>query len=275
MARKHDDQQQQQSLQQHVPQQPELPDHPSDPQPEASLLNMPVEVLELIATKLDSRGLKSMRATCRTLCNGSIKEFDQRHTSSEVAIIATNETTSMRQLTVTVRSPGLAKTQSTMTQLLALHDRFSVEDYSKGTIKASHTITSNPDAFTLLQVKNYRQWHGYKLTPWIFERVANLPSPATKLRRLVIEKAMLDGEALIKIFETHKHHLRCVVLRKVILTNVIGCVRALCRTETRRLELEELRIGERVGKKVSYLYFSGRHAAFPEFIEAMKNWEGL
>lgn len=263
---------QQNSLLQHVPQ--EDP-HADASQSGASLPSLPVEILEMIATEVDNDGLKSIRATCRALCNGSTKEFDQRHTYSEVEIIVTHDHPNMRKLIVTLRSPDLVKTQAVMAELLALHDPLYVEDDSKGTIRASHAITSNPDAFTLQQVKNYRQWHGYALAPLIFERIADLPPQATRLRRLVIENALLEGNALIEILETHKHHLRHATLRKVIITDVVGCARALCRTETRRLEVEDLKIGERVGKEVYFTYFTRRHGAFLGFIETMKDWEAL
>lgn len=263
---------QQHSLLQHVSQ---VDHHTDASQSEASLPSLPVEILETIATEVDNDGLKSMRATCRALCNGSTKEFDQRHTSSEIEIVVTRETPNMRKVIVTLRSPDLVKAQPAMAELLVLHDPLYVEDDSKGTIKPSHTITLNPDAFTLQQVKNYRQWHGYVLAPLIFGRIADLPPQATRLRRLVIENALLEGDALIEILETHKHHLRCVTLRKVIIMDPIGFARALCRTETRRLEVEDLKIGERVGKEVYFTYFTRHHGAFPEFIETIRDWEAL
>lgn len=269
---KHNDQQH--SLQQNALQQ----GHATDvTQSEASLLDLPVEILEMIVTELDNNGLKSMRATCRTLCNGSTKEFYRRHTSSEVQILATRDTFNMRKLTVTLRSPSLTKAQATMARLLVLHDPLYAEDANdpEGPIKASHSTTSNPDAFTLLQVKNYRQWHGYGLAPLIFERVADQPPQTTNLRRITIEGAHLDGDALIDILETHKHFLRCVTLRKVVLTDFIECVQALCRTETQRFEFEGFKIGERVGKEVYTTYFTRRHDAFPEFMLTMRGWNLL
>jgi hypothetical protein len=262
---KHDDRQ-------HNPQRHVL-EHlrPDDSQPEASLFNLPVEILEMIATDLDNDELRSMRATCRALCNGSTNEFDRRHTSSEVQILVTRDTLNMRKLTVLLRSPYLVKAQAAMARLLVLHDPLYVDKRHPGKTLASNTVTSYPDVWTFLQQKNYRQNHGHALAPLIFERVADLPPQTTNLSCLVIEGADLDGDALIDMLKTHKHSLRNLALRKIILTKFIDCMRALCRTETRRLEAEELMVRDKLGYEE---YFTQDHAAFPRFKRTMRSkWE--
>ena len=267
---KHDDQHH--DLQQHVFQQHH---HAGTSQSEASLPKLPVEVLEMIATKLSDSGLGSMRATCRDLYNGSTYEFAERHTFSKVEILATRGTTGisgMRKLTVTLRSPKLVKAQAGMAEILVLHDPLYTDENHPGKTLVSNTVTSNPDAWTFLQQKKYRQWHGYALAPLIFERIADLPPQTTNLRRLIIDGAHLDGDAMIEILETHKHSLRVVALRKVILTRIIDCVRALCRTETRRFEFEKLVTRGSFGH---LLDFSWGHYEFRKFIETMEEWERL
>lgn len=169
MALKHN---KQQSLQQHVLQQ----HHGTvDSQSEGSILKLPVEILDMIATKLDDYGLKSMRSTCRHLRIGTFYEFAERSTSSHVEIVTTNGKIAMRKLTVTLRSPNLVKAKAAMTQLLALHDPLYANEIHPEKTLVSNTVTSNPNAWTFQQQKNYRQAHEHCLAPLIFARVAYLP----------------------------------------------------------------------------------------------------
>ena len=157
-----------------------------------------------------------------------------------------------------------------MAQLLVLHDPLYEDEMHSGKTLVS-TVTSNTAAFTLRQVKNYRQWHGSAFAPLLFERIADLPPHTTNLRHLVIEGAKLDGDALVDIFETHKHSLREVTLRKVILTKLISCLRALCHTETRRLELEGPQFCDRLGFE---LYVTTYQETFPKFKHMMsREWK--
>lgn len=87
----------------------------------------------------------------------------------------------------------------------------------------------------------------FDLAPLISERIALLLPQDTDLRRLVIAGAKLDGDALIDIFETHKHHLRYVSFRQVCLTKLTRCVRARCRTVAQRLEIYYLETGNELG----------------------------
>jgi hypothetical protein len=246
---------------------------------QASLPRMATEILGMIASKLDDHGLASMRVTCRDLLQGSTYEFAQRHTSSRIEILCTRDSDSMRKLTVTLRSSNLIKARATMAEILELHDPKYTEDsvspwlWVKSTVAKkfipSHTVTSNPDAFTLLQVKNYRQNHGFCLAPLIFGRIAFLlPAQTTNLRRLVIDNARMDGDALIDVFETHKHQLRHMTLRQVTITKFIKCFQALCRTEAQRFEVDRLATRDDLGRG-SYRYFSRVHDAFPYFLRTM------
>jgi hypothetical protein len=265
MALKHN---KQQSLQQHVLQQ----HHGTvDSQSEGSILKLPVEILDMIATKLDDYGLKSMRSTCRHLRIGTFYEFAERSTSSHVEIVTTNGKIAMRKLTVTLRSPNLVKAKAAMTQLLALHDPLYANEIHPEKTLVSNTVTSNPNAWTFQQQKNYKQAHEYCLAPLIFARVAYLPPQTTNLRRLVIEGADLDGDGLLEVLITHKHHLRRVVLRKVTITKFINCVLALCRSKTQNFEFEDLEVRDTQGRD-SLVTRDLR--VFPKFKRLMRlEWE--
>jgi hypothetical protein len=202
----------QHSLQQNVRQEHY---HIGASQSEACLPKLPVEILEMITTKLDNYGLKSIRATCRHLYIGSTYEFAERHTSSNVGIITANGGTVMRKLTITLRSPNPAKAQTTMTELLALQDPLHADEKQPERTVVSNTVTFNPGAWEFLQQKNYRQNHGHTLAALIFKRIAVLPPQTTNLRRLLAEGADLNGDDLLKAPppprdspQSHSHKIR-------------------------------------------------------------------
>ena len=132
-------------------------------------------------------------------------------------------------------------------------------------------IASTPDAWTSQQQKNYRHTHEYCLAPLIFARVAYLPALPTNLRRLVIEGANLDGDDLLEVLITHKHHLHRVTLRKVTITKFIDCELALCRAKTQRFEFEDLKVHDTKGRD-SLVTRDPR--VFPKFKRLMRlEWE--
>jgi hypothetical protein len=177
----------------------------------------------------------------------------------------------MRKLTITLRSPNLIKAQTTMTELLALHDPLRADEKQPERTVVSNTVTFNPGAWEFLQQKNYRQNHGHTLAPLIFKRIATLPPQTTNLRRLLVEGADLNGDDLLKVLGTHRHHLRRVTLRKVILTKFIICVRAVSRTETRRFEFEDLKVRDTQGREQ---WLTKDLASFPQFKYQMHyEWE--
>jgi len=258
----------QHGLQQHVLQERH---HTGASQSEAYLPKLPVEILEMITAKLDNYGLKSIRATCRHLYIGSIYEFTERHTSSNVGIMTTNGGTVMRKLTVTLRSPNPVKAQTTMTEFLALHDPLRADEKQPERTVVSNTVTFNPSAWEYLQQKNYRQNHGHTLAPLIFKRIAILPPQTTNLRRLIIEGANLNGDDLLKVLGTHRHHLRRVTLCKVTLTKFVICVRAVSRVETQRFEFEDLKVRDTWGREQCV---TKDRVSFPQFKYQMSlEWE--
>jgi len=253
---------------------------------EASLSELPAEILNIVAINLNNRGLQSMRGTCRKLCAGSAFEFHQRFTSSEVEILSTrypiHSHHDIKRLTVLLASPNLAKAQITMAHVVDLHNAVKANkagDLENAGLNASgkdkqlRIIATDPSDFTFVQKKVYTQQAGSKLVPLILERIAVLPPLETNLRRLVIEGAEVDGGALIEIFEAHKHQLRRLNLRKVTFKRFMDCVKAMRSSEIRHLEMHDLAIIDNLG---GYGFFSSRHSLHSEVIEIIASeWRFL
>ena len=72
------------------------------------LHRLPNELLGMIATQTDNKGLASMRATCRELRDGSAFEFFKRHTIVEYLSLDGDGCVNILSLTLEMELPDLA-----------------------------------------------------------------------------------------------------------------------------------------------------------------------
>lgn len=93
-----------------------------------ALHKLPAELLGIIATHTDNNGLKSMRATCRELRDGSASEFFRRYTSLKIRLSGSEEI-DILYMEVETKPPDVAMAQD-VTQSLMLPEASNSLDVS-------------------------------------------------------------------------------------------------------------------------------------------------
>jgi hypothetical protein len=219
------------------------------------LHKLPTELLGIIATQTDKKGLASMRATCRELRDGSASEFFRRYTSLYIHL-GGNERFDVLHLKVAIKTPDVVMAQA-MTQSLILpiaRNYLSVSPRNRMPLRkhvphsVAEIVPDTPlDDFEIVQRSIVAPYKGSGVAQLLLKRIIALPPRTLPIRRLVLEDLAVDGDYVINLFETHGRHLQDVDLRNVVLTKAVECMVALSRTEVQKTWLDNLRVRDDAG----------------------------
>lgn len=220
------------------------------------LHKLPAELLDIIATQTDDGGLKSMRATCRELRDGSASEFFRRHTSLKIHLNSSEEF-DILCLEVETKTPNVVMAQA-MTQSLILPEASNsldvsprngrpLRDHVPKRVARVYTDASGIGDFELRQRTLIEPSQKSGVPNLLLKRIATLAPQTLALRELHLSDLAVDGDHLIDLLDTHQHNLQHVDLRRVVLTNALECMVALGRIEAQNIFLEDIRVRDDSG----------------------------
>lgn len=223
------------------------------------LHKLPAEVLDIIATHADNKGLASLRATCHELRDGSAFEFFRRYISLNVQLTGTlSGHFRCHYLRVDTKTPEVITAQA-MTQSLILPESYTPfwatpqnekilrkrvfeSDLS---IDISRLVNSD---FELKQASCFPHDIKSDVTTPFLKRLAAQAPQTVKLRILDLNHVDVDGDDLIKLLEAQQQNLADVCLHDVALTKADECMAALTRTEARQISLTDVRFRDEAGE---------------------------
>ncbi|GAB7336272.1 hypothetical protein MBLNU13_g09027t1 [Cladosporium sp. NU13] len=217
------------------------------------LHKLPAELLGMIATQTDNKGLASMRATYRELRDGSAFEFLRRYTSLNIRLTGTQSGRfSGHYQVVDTKSPDVVSAQA-MTQSLVLPESYTTLFATPQTKWILRRRVSKRDAsmdisklcnndFELKQTSWFTPDAQSGVTALLLKHMAVLAPQTLKLRIVDLIFVDVDGDDLTNLLERQQQNFREVHLRGVVLTKGAECMAALSCTEARKLTLEDVRL---------------------------------
>lgn len=221
-----------------------------------ALHKLPAELLGIIATHTYNNGLKSMRATCRELRDGSASEFFRRYTSLEIRLSG-SEQFDVLYMEFEIKTPDVVMAQA-MTKSLMLSEASHslvvsarngkpLRDQVPTHVARIYTHASDIGDFELRQRTVVKLSQKPGVPALLLKRIANIVPQTLKLRNLDLSELDVDGDDPINVFEAHQHNLQYVNLREVVLTKAADCMEALGCIEARKVILENIKVRDDSG----------------------------
>lgn len=221
-----------------------------------ALHKLPAELLGIIATHTDNNGLKSMRATCRELRDGSASEFFRRYTSLEIRLSG-SEQFDVLYMEFEIKTPDVVMAQA-MTKSLMLPEASHslvvsarngkpLRDQVPTHVARIYTHASDIGDFELRQRTVVKLSQKPGVPALLLKRIANIVPQTLKLRNLDLSELDVDGDDPINVFEAHQHNLQYVNLREVVLTKAADCMEALGRVQAHDVHLEDIKVRDDAG----------------------------
>lgn len=223
------------------------------------LNKLPAEILGMITTQTDNKGLASMRETCRELRDGSASEFFRRYTSLTIRLEGSERFGHVEVLALRVetKTPDVFMAQA-MTQSLIVpeawnsivvspRNKIPLRNRVPDQVATVKTSTPGMSDFEVTQRTIVKDYLGSGVEPLLLKRIAALVPRTLKLHTLFLEDLTVDGNDLINLLETHQRNLQDVRLHNIVLTKAAECMTALSRAEPQKLWLENLGVRDDAG----------------------------
>jgi hypothetical protein len=221
-----------------------------------ALHQLPAELLGIIATHTENNGLKSMRATCRELRDGSASEFFRRYTSLKIRLSGSEEI-DILYMEVETKTPDVAMAQAVTQSLMvpeasnsldvSLRNGNPLRDRVPTHVARIYTDAAEIGDFELRQRTFTLPSEKPGVSALLLRRIVALVPQTLTLRDLDLSELEVDGDDLINVFEAHQHSLQYVDLREVVLTKAPECLEALGCIEARKIILENIKVRDDSG----------------------------
>ena len=222
------------------------------------LHKLPAEVLDIIASYTDDKGLASLRATCCEVRDGSAFELFRRYTSLNVRLTGTlSGHFNGHYLAIDTKSPDVVTAQA-MAQGLILPESYTSfwatpqnEKILRKRVFESDVSIDISDLFNndfeLKQTSCFPDDMESGVTAPFLKRMAALAPQTLKLRILDLIHVDVDGDDLINLLERQQQNLQEVRLRNIVLTKGAECMAALSCTKAWQITLEDVRFRDEAG----------------------------